>query len=311
MVYSNVVGAEYQFPDYYNKPWLFFPNKEDFAITFGVAFFLTVARVYVQSATMRLAKQLSVKESVKFSESCWKALYYITSTTVGLALVFTNDFFPETANCWRGYPNIPLPLSHRYFILYQLGFYWHSLYAHFVYEVKRSDYWPLLLHHIATIILIHFSYELKFHRIGLLIVVAHDVNDVFFEIGKIFVYLQKERITNILFVFLIVSWVVTRLGIFPFMLMYSGLVESANLIPPDILPFWKVLNVALFFLLTLHIYWFGLMIRMAVRVIRGKEKKVVDSREEEDSKQQQQIGAKLSKTEAEGDSLASQQKKID
>jgi len=208
-------------------------------------------------------------------------IYYVTSTSVGLGFVYTCDWFPETANCWRNYPNIPISPALRLFTLYQLGFYWHSLYAHFVYEVKRSDFWPLLLHHIATIFLIQFSYQIHFHRIGLLIVVAHDVNDVFFEIGKIFVYLQKDAVTNVLFVCLLLSWMLTRLGIFPFMLIYTCLFESQNILPFDISPFWLIFNAFLVFLLTLHIYWFGLMLRMAVRVVRGKEKKIVDSREDE------------------------------
>jgi len=296
MPWSNISQSYWNFPDYYKEPWLLLPSKEDFSFTMLVALFLTLARVYVQSATMKLAKHLEVKENVKFSESCWKSLYYVSSTTVGLTFVFTSDWFPNTANCWRNYPDgMPISTPLRIFTLYQLGFYWHSLYAHFVYEVKRSDYWPLLLHHIATIVLINCSYQMNFHRIGLLIVVAHDVNDVFFEIGKLFVYMQKERVTNVLFVFLLISWVTTRLGIFPFMLIYSALFESQNIIPYDISPFWLIFNSMLLFLLTLHIYWFGLMLRMAVRVVRGKEKKIVDSREENGKK-------KLSKSETEGDS---------
>jgi len=297
MPWSNITQSYWNFPDYYQEPWRLIPTRNDFAITMGVAFVLTIARVYVQSASMGLAKRLGVKESGKFSESCWKSLFYITSTTLGIGFVVTCDWFPETANCWRGYPNHVITPALHFFTLFQLGFYWHSLYAHFVYEVKRSDYWPLLLHHIATIFLIHFSYQIGFFRIGLLIVVCHDVNDVFFEIGKCFVYLQKEKVTNILFVFLLISWAVTRLGIFPFMLIYSTLFESQNIIPFDIAPFWLIFNATLVFLLTLHIYWFGLMLRMAVRVVRGKEKKIVDSREQPETKHRKPVHNSKGETE--------------
>jgi len=300
MPWSHITQSYWDFPDFYKEPWLLLPNKVDFAITIGVAAVLTLARVYVQSVSSSLAKRWNVKESHKFSESCWKFLYFITSTSIGLTFVFTSDYFPETANSFRNFPH-PYSAPLRYFTLFQLGFYWHSLYAHFVYEVKRSDYWPLLLHHIATILLIHFSYQMGFSRIGLLIVVAHDINDVFFELGKCFVYLQKERITNILFVFLLISWATTRLGIFPFMLIYSTLFESHNLVPYDIAPFFMFLNCFLIFLLGLHIYWFGLMLRMAVRVLRGKEKKIVDSREDE-------TGG--GKRETEGDSSPSENNKL-
>jgi len=281
MPWSNITQSYWDFPDYYKEPWLLVPSKEDFSITILVALLLTFARVYVQDASKNLANYFKVKETVKFSESCWKSIYYVTSTSVGLGFVYTCDWFPETANCWRNYPNIPISTGLWLFTLYQLGFYWHSLYAHFVYEVKRSDYWPLLLHHIATIFLIQFSNQIHFHRIGLLIVVAHDINDVFFEIGKIGVYIHKEVVTNVFFIALLLSWIVTRLGIFPFMLISSTLIESQNIVPFDVAPFWLMFNSFLVFLLMLHIYWFGLMLGMALRVIRGKEKKIVDPREDD------------------------------
>jgi len=260
----------------------FLPSKEDFGITMAIAFFLTIARVCVQKISLSIAARLQVKEANKFSESCWKGLFYFPLTAAGLYLVWEGDYFPNTANCFKGYPNIPISPALRFYTLYQLGFYWHSIYAHFVYEVKRSDFWPLLLHHVATICLIQGSYQMRFHRIGHLIVVSHDVNDVFFEVGKLFVYMGKETITNVLFVFLLISWVTTRLGIFPLMLIRSALFEAVTVMSWDMMPFWSLMNVFLFFLLCLHIYWFSLMLRMAARVVHGKEKKIVDSRERED-----------------------------
>jgi hypothetical protein len=260
----------------------FLPGKEDLLITMLIAVLLTIARVGVQKCCLRIAALLKVKEANKFSESCWKGLFYLPLTAAGLYLVWEGDYFPNTANCWIGHPNIPISPALRFYTLYQLGFYWHSLYAHFVYEVKRSDFWPLLLHHVATIMLIQGSYQMRFHRIGHLIVVAHDVNDVFFEIGKLFVYLGKETITNVLFIFLLLSWVTTRLGIFPFMLIRTAIFEGVHVMGPDLIPFWATMNVFLVFLLGLHVYWFSLMLRMAARVVRGKEKKIVDSRESQE-----------------------------
>jgi ceramide synthetase len=109
---------------------------------------------------------------------------------------------------------------------------------------------------------------------------SHDINDLFLEIGKTFVYRERKTMVNIWFGVIIVSWVALRLVFFPFVVIRSTIFESIQHIPIDIFPFYYSLNASLLFLVVLHVYWFGLMIRMLVRVLRGQEKGVVDSREE-------------------------------
>jgi len=106
MVFSNITQSEWKFPDYYKEPWKLLPSPEDFAITMGVAIFLTVARVYVQSATMKLAQRLSVKETVKFSESCWKSLYYVPCTAIGLTLVLPTISFQKPQTVGETFPTL-------------------------------------------------------------------------------------------------------------------------------------------------------------------------------------------------------------
>jgi len=112
-----------------------------------------------------------------------------------------------------------------------------------------------------------------------LVLCSHDVNDLFLEIGKTFVYREKKTMTNIWFGVIIISWVALRLVLFPFVIIRSTIYESIEHIPVDIFPFYYSLNACLLFLVVLHVYWFGLMIRMLVRVVSGQEKTVVDSRE--------------------------------
>jgi hypothetical protein len=76
-----------------------------------------------------------------------------------------------------------------------------------------------------------------------LVLVAHDTNDVFLEVGKSFVYRfsfvhefnfsirEMDIMTNITFVMILISWIVTRLGIFPFMIIRSTMFESLEYIP--------------------------------------------------------------------------------
>jgi len=59
----------------------------------------------------------------------------------------------------------------------------------------------------------------------------------------------------------------------------SAMTESVYIIHEDVFPFYYGFNGSLLFLLCLHVYWFGLMLRMLYRVVSGKEKGIVDSRE--------------------------------
>jgi len=231
-------------------------------------------------------KKWTSREKKKFSESTWKSLFYIISWLWGLYEVWNCDWFPETANCWKFYPNIPaMEPSLAAFYLFQFGFYWHSLYTHLTIEVKRSDFWPLLFHHIVTILLIYVSYNLGFYRIGLLVLVVHDTNDVFLEIGKIYVYRKNDLMAKATFAIMLISWINTRLSIFPFMIIKSTMYETIEFIPWDIAPrlLYYEFNIGLSFLLCLHIYWFGLMIRMLIRMITEKEIKDIREKEGDDS----------------------------
>jgi len=247
------------------------------------AVLLTFLRIAVQKGALKWAEQLGIKQKKKYSESVWKFSFYLFIWLWELYEVYVSDFFPETRNCWRGYPNMPpLTPSFKYLYILQLGFYTHSVYAHFTMETKRGDYWVLFAHHLVTLFLLYWSYMIGFARVGLLVLVCHDTNDVFLELGKTFVYRDQKRMINISFVFVIISWIITRLGLFPFVVMKSSIFELLEVIPWDVAGYcWYLhFNIALSFLLCLHVYWFYLMLRMAHRMLTTGQDKVVDIRED-------------------------------
>jgi len=285
MVWSEIAQKEYDIPNYYQlSTWI--PSPELVIVTTIIAIILTYLRYYVQAQAYSWAKVNGIQERNKFSESFWKTMFYTISWLWGLYEVWKCDWFPVTANCWKLYPNIP-PMEPTLiaFYLFQFGFYWHTLYSHFTIEVERSDYWPLLFHHVVTILLIYVSYNLGFYRIGLLVLVIHDTNDVFLEIGKSYVYRKNDFMIKLTFATMMISWVITRLTIFPFMIIKSTMYETLEFIPWDIAVrlLYYEFNIALSFLLCLHIYWFGLMIRILIRLVTTKEIKDIREKEGEDS----------------------------
>ena len=64
----------------------------------------------------------------------------------------------------------------------ELAFYWSLIFSQFI-DVKRKDFWQMFLHHIATILLLSFSYVVNFVRIGTLVLVIHDFGDFWLEVS--------------------------------------------------------------------------------------------------------------------------------
>lgn len=63
-----------------------------------------------------------------------------------------------------------------------LSFYWSLAVSHF-FDVKHKDFWQMFIHHIATIVLMDFSWVCNMHRIGSLVLVIHDCADVLLEVS--------------------------------------------------------------------------------------------------------------------------------
>ncbi|CAN0304989.1 unnamed protein product, partial [Hapterophycus canaliculatus] len=59
-------------------------------------------------------------------------------------------------------------------------------------DTRRSDFWQMLVHHLATLFLLTYSWLMSLVRIGTLIMLCHDVSDIFMETAKLFNYAQKR-----------------------------------------------------------------------------------------------------------------------
>ncbi|VVC88818.1 unnamed protein product [Leptidea sinapis] len=119
------------------------------------------------------------------------------------------------------------------------AFYWSLTISQF-WDVRRKDFWQMFIHHIATIALLSFSWVCNLHRIGTLVLLLHDCADIF-----------VERLCDTSFLALIVVWISTRVGIYPFYIIWSTSVRAPELVP--MFPAYYIFNSLLCLLLVLHI----------------------------------------------------------
>eukprot|EP00063_Salmo_salar_P008157 XP_013982992.1 PREDICTED: ceramide synthase 2-like [Salmo salar] len=174
-----------------------------------------------------------------------------------------------------------LDSQYWYYIL-EMSFYG-SLLFRVTFDVKRKDFKEQIIHHLATLTLLSFSWCVNYIRIGTLVMLIHDASDVLLESAKLFNYAKWETTCNSLFVVFAIVFMVTRLIIFPFWLIHCTWVYPTLQYPPFF--GYYFFNVMLVVLLFLHIFWAYLILRMVNKFLFGKMTRDERSDDEEDGEE--------------------------
>uniref|UniRef100_A0AAV2K199 TLC domain-containing protein n=1 Tax=Knipowitschia caucasica TaxID=637954 RepID=A0AAV2K199_KNICA len=132
-----------------------------------------------------------------------------------------------------------------------------------------ADFPIMLVHHMATISLISFSYVNNMARVGTLVMCLHDAADVLIEAAKMANYAKCHLLCNLLFAMFALLFISSRLGVFPIWILNTTLLESWEIVGPY--PSWWLFNLLLLLLQLLHSFWSYLIVRTACRAIsKGK-----------------------------------------
>jgi len=92
------------------------------------------------------------------------------------------------------------------------------------------------------------------------------------QASKMAMYTKYQRVCDTLFVFFTLSWLVTRLGFFPFWIINNTLFGAALIVP--MFPAYYIFNSLLIILLVLHLFWTYLILRVAYKsILVGKVSK--------------------------------------
>ncbi|XP_029002511.1 ceramide synthase 2-like isoform X2 [Betta splendens] len=237
----------------------------------------------------------------KFCEASWRFVFYLASFTAGLASLINTPWFWDQTECWRGFPNQPVSKPHFWYYVLELGFYLSLLLCVSV-DVKRKDFKEQVIHHIATISLIGFSYCANYVRVGTLVMLVHDSSDFLLESAKLFHYAGWTRLCDSLFVIFAAVFLVTRLVVFPGKVIHTTLVVSLDFFEPFF--GYYFFNVLLLVLQVLHVFWAYLILRMVYKfMFMGKVER--DERSDEES----EVEDEDEDPEEEGDECSWEQRK--
>ena len=92
----------------------------------------------------------------------------------------------------------------------------------------------------------------SFMKIGTMVFLCHDINDVFMEVAKMSKYSNQHKLADVLFALFVVSWFISRMFYFPLWIIRSAWSEPItvrlNNSRPCLCPakslFWYIRNLA-------------------------------------------------------------------
>uniref|UniRef100_A0A3Q3WRP8 Uncharacterized protein n=1 Tax=Mola mola TaxID=94237 RepID=A0A3Q3WRP8_MOLML len=213
---------------------------------------------YVQRWFRQRRNQDRPSKLKKFREASWRFTFYLLAFFAGLAVLldvstlFLTLFFQ------------PLLPSQYWYYMIELGFYLSLLFS-----VASDDFKEQIIHHVATIVLIGFSWLVNYIRAGTLIMLVHDASDYLMESAKMFNYAGWRKTCNFIFTLFAVVFIITRLGILPFWIIYTTCVYPLSLYS-TFFGFY-FFNGLMFILQALHIFWAGLILRMVIKFLPGND----------------------------------------
>ncbi|XP_037120653.1 ceramide synthase 2a [Syngnathus acus] len=202
----------------------------------------------------------------KFQEASWRFTFYFFAFFAGLATLIDKPWFYNMKRMWDNFPKMPLEACQYWYYMIELGFYV-SLLVSVASDVKRKDFKEQIVHHVATIVLVGFSWLVNYIRGGTLIMLAHDASDYLMESAKMFNYAGWKRTCNFIFVVFALVFIITRLGIFPFCIIHATLVYPMTIYKPFF--GFYFFNGLLLLLLALHLFWAALIVRMVIKFLPG------------------------------------------
>jgi len=130
------------------------------------------------------------------------------------------------------------------------------MFIYIFFEIKREDFYAMLIHHIATAILIFVSYIRGDIRIGVVILFIHDVTDIANSLVKMVNHIRWKKTAGLVFLFVMIGWFYWRIIIFAKVIYQTATNPHTTEISK------KICVPLLVTLLILHMYWYYLFIQI-------------------------------------------------
>lgn len=199
----------------------------------------------------------------KFTDCAWQLTYYSLFCVLGFVVLHDKPWLYDVRHCWYKFPRHTLDNEIWWYYMISLGFYWGQTITHFL-QPQRHDSLQMLCHHLVTILLTSLSWVCNFVRIGSLILIVHECADIPLLTAKMFGYCGRRDLMDKIFVVFVLLWILTRLGIFPCIIIRSTLFE-AHRQENMFYPVYYIFNGLILSIFLMHLMWTYNILQIIVR----------------------------------------------
>ncbi|KAL0485108.1 hypothetical protein AKO1_011850 [Acrasis kona] len=285
----------------------FWPEFDIGVILLSAAILLALRRFLEAFIFKPIGQKYGVEsdKQQRFRENAWFSVYYICMSIFGVFVLWNAEWLWDYRHIVYNYPQ-----EHqrdfergdlsclRIYYLVACGFYTQALFGLLFIDERMKDFAEMIAHHFITITLIVFSISTTFHRWGSIIILLHDVVDVFLYSAKCAHELKIQSVANGSFFIFTVSFFVLRLVCLPFLVInvFSSVIFDEPIFSQfpnafylfkhvtdayypfevssyGLCAFQKCVSTPYFLLgflvllVCLHIYWFGIVVKLLIKTL--------------------------------------------
>ena len=274
--------------DAWQLPFIVHTTVGFFIATYAIRTFL------LNPIALRLLNN-DAKRADKFAQSASEFIQYSAFFLLGARLLARQSWSWPSAGWWSG-QSIGLhatgSLSVAAFYLLYFSRYVSNLVFVLLVDLRRKDFWEMVIHHAVTALLVGLSFVGIFWRVGLVIMVLLDIGDPPLHLAKMFKYMHEVHgndayifVANRTFEVFGVAFFVTRIVMYGYVnwsCWSEGYSEAAKDGKPH--GFASVItacNTMVSILYVLQWFWFGLLINAVIKM--SSTGQVEDNRSDSES----------------------------
>lgn len=250
--------------------------------------------------------KLNEEKVTKFGEYLFRLLYHSAVSIAGIYYFCDKPWWDParggTANMFIDFPNQPIEVGMTWYYLIQSAYnvdaMMHLIELSFVATLRnpfsessriqsplkigwsptcRGDFQEMAIHHIVTNLLVIGSSHCRCTIVGSMVFMVHDVSDVPVDLSKLANFMKWKTSTIVCFVSMVIVWLVTRLGIFPFYI-YKGIVQNAHKLYTEGVNDERFIRMYIGFfygllaaIIALHLVWFVMFLKMGYYLVNKGE----------------------------------------
>ncbi|OHS93501.1 longevity assurance protein [Tritrichomonas foetus] len=225
---------------------------------------------------------INEKVQFKFIHRGFDLIHYATSFLLGLFAIIDRPYggcFVYAKNCAEDFRQTSQCAMSELEKIYYLIFTAYYITDMFFLYTNTSDLTTLLIHHIVTVTLIFISVYIRTQVIGVIVMLLHDVVDIFLYGGKILIYTGHNTAKDVTLLTFAILCTWFRMINYP-LVMYNGWMNGIKEWPDH--PFWYFTEgFILFALMGCHIFWFIKILKAAMGIFTQGSKAITDNRSDD------------------------------